>query len=145
MMEDEEHERSVCISLQALTLETRSSSPRQAIPFSSTSPGSNRFAPSPIGLRTTARGISISIGPRSDFGQVTGRARGPSEQSDRLVRQTRRTCGVGNLGVPIISDEVFSRYPLSRDAERVDSALAGSGAPFVFSLGGLSKLAATPK
>ncbi len=50
------------------------------------------------------------------------------------------------LGLPIVSDEVFARYPLRADDGRARSALeAGGHAPLVFALGGLSKLAALPQ
>jgi alanine-synthesizing transaminase len=53
------------------------------------------------------------------------------------------------LGLPIVSDEVFGRYPLRADPTRSSSALEaaarGRGAPLVFALGGLSKLAALPQ
>jgi alanine-synthesizing transaminase len=49
------------------------------------------------------------------------------------------------LGLPIVSDEVFARYPLREDATRARSALEADGAPLVFALGGLSKLAALPQ
>lgn len=52
---------------------------------------------------------------------------------------------LASLGLPIISDEVFARYPLRPDARRVGSALETSRAPLVFALGGLSKLAALPQ
>lgn len=48
------------------------------------------------------------------------------------------------LGLPLISDEVFARYPLTEDPARVTTAL-GSQAPLVLALGGLSKLAALPQ
>jgi aspartate/methionine/tyrosine aminotransferase len=48
------------------------------------------------------------------------------------------------LGLPIVSDEVFARYPLRDDAARARSALQADG-PLVFALGGLSKLAALPQ
>jgi aspartate/methionine/tyrosine aminotransferase len=48
------------------------------------------------------------------------------------------------LGLPIISDEVFSSFALKRDSERVTSVLEANGA-LVFALGGLSKLAALPQ
>jgi hypothetical protein len=68
----------------------------------------------------------------------------PNNPTGSYVKR-EELAALGSLGVPIISDEVFSRYPLRRDAERVDSAIAGSGAPLVFSLGGLSKLALLPQ
>ncbi len=49
------------------------------------------------------------------------------------------------LGLPIVSDEVFARYPLRDDATRARSVLEADGAPLVFALGGLSKLAALPQ
>jgi aspartate/methionine/tyrosine aminotransferase len=52
---------------------------------------------------------------------------------------------LGALGLPIVSDEVFARYPLRDDARRALSALEGDAAPLVFSLGGLSKLAGLPQ
>ena len=52
---------------------------------------------------------------------------------------------LGALGLPIVSDEVFARYPLREDATRARSALEANGAPLVFALGGLSKLAALPQ
>jgi aspartate/methionine/tyrosine aminotransferase len=61
---------------------------------------------------------------------------------------------VASLGVPIVSDEVFSRYALRKDPRpgspstpgaRASSALEAEGAPLVLALGGLSKLAALPQ
>jgi alanine-synthesizing transaminase len=49
-------------------------------------------------------------------------------------------------GLPIVSDEVFARYPLRDDARRATTALeAADAASLVFSMGGLSKLAALPQ
>lgn len=48
------------------------------------------------------------------------------------------------LGLPIISDEVFSSFALGFDAQRVPSILEAKDA-LVFALGGLSKLAALPQ
>jgi len=48
------------------------------------------------------------------------------------------------LGLPIISDEVFSSFARGADAQRVNSVLETDGA-LVFALGGLSKLAALPQ
>jgi len=48
------------------------------------------------------------------------------------------------LGLPIISDEVFSSFALGPDARRVDSVLSADAA-LVFALDGLSKLAALPQ
>lgn len=52
---------------------------------------------------------------------------------------------LASLGLPLISDEVFARYPLRDDASRASSALEGADAPLVFALGGLSKLALLPQ
>jgi alanine-synthesizing transaminase len=49
------------------------------------------------------------------------------------------------LDLPIVSDEVFARFPLRDDAARARSALDEESASLVFSLGGLSKLAALPQ
>jgi hypothetical protein len=51
---------------------------------------------------------------------------------------------LGELGVPIVSDEVFSSYPLASPADRVRSALE-LDRTLVFAMGGLSKLAALPQ
>jgi alanine-synthesizing transaminase len=47
-------------------------------------------------------------------------------------------------GLPIVSDEVFSAYPLAADPTRVTSVLSSEG-PLCFALGGLSKLVALPQ
>jgi alanine-synthesizing transaminase len=52
---------------------------------------------------------------------------------------------IGALGLPIVSDEVFARYALRDDPTRVGTVLEARGAPLVFALGGLSKLAALPQ
>jgi alanine-synthesizing transaminase len=49
-----------------------------------------------------------------------------------------------DLGLPLIADEVFSEYPLGDDSERMDCALHTERG-LVFSLRGLSKLAALPQ
>lgn len=51
---------------------------------------------------------------------------------------------LASLGLPVVSDEVFASYTLCDDATRAASALEASDA-LVFSLGGLSKLAALPQ
>jgi aspartate/methionine/tyrosine aminotransferase len=53
--------------------------------------------------------------------------------------------GLASLGLPVVSDEVFALYPLREDATRARSVLEAEGAPLVFALGGLSKLAALPQ
>jgi alanine-synthesizing transaminase len=55
---------------------------------------------------------------------------------------------MAELGLPIISDEVFASYRLRDDAHRSTTALEASDAQaqtLVFALGGLSKLAALPQ
>ncbi|MGO9835992.1 MAG: pyridoxal phosphate-dependent aminotransferase [Polyangiaceae bacterium] len=53
---------------------------------------------------------------------------------------------LADLGLPIVSDEVFGRYATRTDEARATSALeAGDRAPLVFALGGLSKLAGLPQ
>lgn len=49
-----------------------------------------------------------------------------------------------SFGLPILSDEVFATYPLTEDQSRATTARLASDA-LVFSLGGLSKLAALPQ
>jgi aspartate/methionine/tyrosine aminotransferase len=51
---------------------------------------------------------------------------------------------LAQLGVPIVSDEVFAPYPLCDDPERAQSAREAEAA-LVFSLHGLSKLAGLPQ
>jgi alanine-synthesizing transaminase len=52
---------------------------------------------------------------------------------------------LASLGLPLVSDEVFARFPLREDRSRCASALERSAAPLVFALGGLSKLAGLPQ
>ncbi len=51
---------------------------------------------------------------------------------------------LGSLGLPIISDEVFSSYPLRDEEDSRPRNLVPRG-PVTFALGGLSKLAALPQ
>jgi aspartate/methionine/tyrosine aminotransferase len=51
---------------------------------------------------------------------------------------------LASLGLPIVSDEVFARYPLIHDDTRAPSALDAEGV-LVLALGGLSKAAALPQ
>ena len=51
---------------------------------------------------------------------------------------------LASLGLPIVSDEVFASYPLRDDPTRATTALEAQGT-LVFSLSGLSKLAALPQ
>jgi aspartate/methionine/tyrosine aminotransferase len=53
---------------------------------------------------------------------------------------------IAATGLPIVSDEVFSRYGFGDDPRRASSVLEAAGeASLVFALGGLSKLAALPQ
>jgi hypothetical protein len=80
---------------------------------------------------------------------VTARTRAivtvsPNNPTGSYLKRTELT-GLAALGLPIVSDEVFALYPLREDATRARSALDAGGAPLVFALGGLSKLAALPQ
>jgi hypothetical protein len=62
--------------------------------------------------------------------------------------QATELAALAALGLPIVSDEVFARYPLRPDRageRRAPTALEAEGASLVFSLGGLSKLAGLPQ
>jgi aspartate/methionine/tyrosine aminotransferase len=72
----------------------------------------------------------VAVSPNNPTGSYLKRA-----ELDWLAR----------LGLPLVSDEVFARYPLRDDPTRASSALDAQGARLVFSLGGLSKLAALPQ
>jgi hypothetical protein len=52
---------------------------------------------------------------------------------------------LASLGLPIVSDEVFSQFPLREDASRAITVLQKNSGALVFSLGGLSKQAALPQ
>jgi aspartate/methionine/tyrosine aminotransferase len=51
---------------------------------------------------------------------------------------------LAEIGLPIVSDEVFAEYPLEAPADRMQSALE-TDAVLVLALGGLSKLAGLPQ
>ncbi|HEY1694518.1 MAG TPA: pyridoxal phosphate-dependent aminotransferase [Polyangiaceae bacterium] len=72
----------------------------------------------------------VSVSPNNPTGSYLKRA-----ELDALA----------GLGLPIVSDEVFARYPLRDDPSRAASVLEAGAAPLVFALGGLSKLAALPQ
>ena len=59
--------------------------------------------------------------------------------------KTRELEELASLGLPLVSDEVFARYPLRPDSSRARSALEATHGGLVFALGGLSKLAALPQ
>jgi aspartate/methionine/tyrosine aminotransferase len=52
---------------------------------------------------------------------------------------------LASFGLPIVSDEVFARYPLRDDPSRATSALNAPGAPLILALGGLSKSVGLPQ
>jgi hypothetical protein len=52
--------------------------------------------------------------------------------------------GLLDTGLPILSDEVFARYPIGSDPERAQTVLEANRG-LVFALGGLSKLAGLPQ
>ena len=52
---------------------------------------------------------------------------------------------LASLGLPLVSDEVFARYPLRADRRARARRSTRRGANLVFALGGLSKLAALPQ
>ena len=54
------------------------------------------------------------------------------------------TAALAGMGLPLVSDEVFSAYDLRVDPPQIESVLVAD-APLVFTLGGLSKLAALPQ
>jgi aspartate/methionine/tyrosine aminotransferase len=78
------------------------------------------------------RGIVV-VSPNNPTGSYLGR-----EELEAML----------DLGLPIVSDEVFARYPLTRDGrvpeDRAPSALVAARG-LVFSLSGLSKLAGLPQ
>lgn len=80
---------------------------------------------------------------------VTARTRAivtvsPNNPTGSYLKRTE-LAALGDLGLPMVSDEVFALYPLGEDPTRARSALEANGAPLVFALGGLSKLAALPQ
>jgi alanine-synthesizing transaminase len=68
----------------------------------------------------------------------------PNNPTGSYVK-TEELDALASLGLPLVSDEVFARYPLRADRARASSALDASGTNLVFALGGLSKLAALPQ
>ncbi len=67
----------------------------------------------------------------------------PNNPTGSFVKRSELDA-ISALGLPLISDEVFSSYPLVDDPTRVLSALQ-TDQTLVFSLFGLSKLAALPQ
>jgi aspartate/methionine/tyrosine aminotransferase len=68
----------------------------------------------------------------------------PNNPTGSYVK-TAELLALAELGLPIVSDEVFAGYALRDDATRARTALDAAGAPLIFALGGLSKLAALPQ
>jgi alanine-synthesizing transaminase len=80
--------------------------------------------------------------------RITRRARAivavnPNNPTGNYLKRSE-LAAIEALGLPIVSDEVFSAYPLGPDPTRVVSVLSG-GCPLSFALGGLSKLVAMPQ
>lgn len=80
-----------------------------------------------VGERTRA---IVTVSPNNPTGSFLGR--------DELA-------ALAELALPIVSDEVFRRYPIGQDPRRAQTALEARGAPLVVALGGLSKLAGLPQ
>jgi len=68
----------------------------------------------------------------------------PNNPTGSYTKKTE-LAALAALGLPLVSDEVFARYPLRPDPTRAITALEADGAPLVFALGGLSKFAALPQ
>ncbi|MEO8877023.1 MAG: pyridoxal phosphate-dependent aminotransferase [Polyangiaceae bacterium] len=73
--------------------------------------------------------VIVTVNPNNPTGSFLSR--------DELAMLT-------SFGLPILSDEVFATYPLTRDPDRATTARLATDA-LVFALGGLSKLAALPQ
>jgi alanine-synthesizing transaminase len=82
---------------------------------------------------TTRTRAVVLVNPNNPTGSYVKRG-----ELRKLVRLA------GERGLALISDEVFSDYPLSADAERV-STLAGVEDCLAFSMSGLSKVAGLPQ
>jgi aspartate/methionine/tyrosine aminotransferase len=67
----------------------------------------------------------------------------PNNPTGSYVKRTE-LAALGELGLPLVSDEVFAEYPLANDAHRARSVLEESRV-LVIALDGLSKLAALPQ
>ncbi|WP_394847756.1 pyridoxal phosphate-dependent aminotransferase [Pendulispora brunnea] len=84
-------------------------------------------------------GLRRAIGPRTRAVLVVS----PNNPTGSFLKRQELT-DLAALGLPIVSDEVFATYVLDDDATRARSVLENKDA-LVFSLGGLSKLAALPQ
>jgi aspartate/methionine/tyrosine aminotransferase len=68
----------------------------------------------------------------------------PNNPTGSYLKKTE-LAALASTGLPIVSDEVFARYPLRDDPARALTALEAADASLVFALGGLSKLSALPQ
>jgi len=84
-------------------------------------------------------GLRRAIGPRTRAVLVVN----PNNPTGSFLKRDELSA-LAALGLPIVSDEVFASYVLDDDSARTRSVLESSDA-LVFSLGGLSKLAALPQ
>ena len=85
--------------------------------------------------------VTRAIGPRTRAVLVVS----PNNPTGSYLKKDELRA-LAATGLPIVSDEVFARYPLREDATRAGSALdAADEASLVFAMGGLSKLAALPQ
>ena len=85
--------------------------------------------------------VTRAIGPRTRAVLVVS----PNNPTGSYLKKDELRA-LAATGLPIVSDEVFARYPLREDATRAGSALdAADEASLVFAMGGVSKLAALPQ
>jgi aspartate/methionine/tyrosine aminotransferase len=85
--------------------------------------------------------VRAAVGPRTRAIVLVT----PNNPTGSILKRAE-LAALAELGLPIVSDEVFAGYTLDArgEAERASSALEAQGA-LVFALGGLSKLAALPQ
>jgi hypothetical protein len=85
--------------------------------------------------------VRAAVGPRTRAILLVT----PNNPTGSYVKRTE-LAALAELGLPLVSDEVFAGYSLDDriDAARATTALEAKGA-LVFALGGLSKLAALPQ
>jgi aspartate/methionine/tyrosine aminotransferase len=88
-----------------------------------------------LGLSELAR----AVGPRTRAIMLVS----PNNPTGSYLKRAE-LAALEDLGLPLISDEVFADYPLRPDPERVHSALESERA-LVFALDGLSKQCALPQ
>jgi alanine-synthesizing transaminase len=83
--------------------------------------------------------LRCAVGPRTRAVVVVN----PNNPTGNYLKRAELQ-SLAELGLPLLSDEVFASYPLCADARRAATALEADGT-LVFCLGGLSKLAALPQ